>query len=620
MIARMSKYDFVLFAAQSADFIDRLRELGLVDITVAGWEPTEEDRQLMLDIEAGNKALDYLKAWTEEREKASKEGKRPAEAAAPYASGAEAFAEYLRTQREAAAARTEIARLEKTAEELRPWGDFDAARAQKLADEGIVLRYFSAQRNTYDKALTEWSEQYAISEINRSDSTVWFVVIAAPGQEINLDAQEMKAPQMDIRQAEAAIAAEQTKLEALDADFARAAASQELLAAHVASLKERLQGTKVEATAQRAADGTLAIMEGWAETETSGKVDALLEEYPNVVYLKSDPTPEDNTPVKLKNGWYARIFELVGDMYARPRYGTLDLTPFFAPFYMLFFGICLNDAGYGLILLAMGLWLLRKNPEPGMMRQAAWFATMCAGATILFGGFCGSFFGVNLQEYFPSVPFFDFQGKFFSIALAIGVVQILFGMLISICVTTRTFGIRYALGPLGWFVMLLACVIAGGLPMLNPAWAVPGFGTSSVAFYVVLGIGAFLMLFLNTPGRNPLLNVGSGVWNLYNNITGLLSDVLSYIRLFAIGLSGGVLALVFNSLADGFVPEGANIAVRILIMLPILLIGHGINLFMSTISSFVHPMRLTFVEFYKNAGFEMATRNFEPLQKAKGEK
>ncbi len=123
------------------------------------------------------------------------------------------------------------------------------------------------------------------------------------------------------------------------------------------------------------------------------------------------------------------------------------------------------------------------------------------------------------------------------------------------------------------------------------------------------------MLLLNTPGRNPLVNLGSGLWNFYNNLTGLLSDVLSYIRLFAIGLSGGVLALVFNSLADGFVPEGANIVVRILIMLPILLIGHGINLFMSTISSFVHPMRLTFVEFYKNAGFEMASRSFDPLRK-----
>lgn len=110
-------------------------------------------------------------------------------------------------------------------------------------------------------------------------------------------------------------------------------------------------------------------MEGWAEKETSDKVDALLEAYPNVVYLKGDPTPEDDTPVKLKNNRFARVFELVGDMYARPKYGTMDLTPFFAPFYMLFFGICLNDAGYGAILALLGAWMLSRNRKPGMMRR-----------------------------------------------------------------------------------------------------------------------------------------------------------------------------------------------------------------------------------------------------------
>ena len=118
------------------------------------------------------------------------------------------------------------------------------------------------------------------------------------------------------------------------------------------------------------------------------------------------------------------------------------------------------------------------------------------------------------------------------------------------------------------------------------------------------------------------MNFASGLWDTYNNITGLLSDVLSYIRLFAIGLSGGVLALVFNSLAmgltglnEGIGEFGVGTVFQILGATAILLVGHGINLFMSAISSFVHPMRLTFVEFYKNAGFEMTTRAFEPLKK-----
>ena len=606
MIAKMSKYNFVLYAAQSEDFIEKLRGLGLVDITTTGWEPSEEDRQLLLDIEGHTKAAEFLKNFR------AGEGRFDAKAKA-FASGEEAYEHYVAAQREAAALNTEIGRLEKAAEELRPWGAFDVERTKKLADRGIVLRYFFTQRNTFDKMLSEWSESYTISEVSRTDAMVWFVVVAKPGEEVTLDAQEMKTPTMDIREAERRIAEAGKKLGALDAEFSRVAASEELLAEHACSLKERLQGVQVTATAQEAADGTLVVMEGWAEKETSERVDALLEEYPNVVYLKSDPTPEDETPVKLKNGWFARNFELVGDMYARPKYGTMDLTPFFAPFYVLFFGICLNDAGYGAILALMGAFMLYKFRKPGMMRCAAWFATMCGLSTVAFGLFCGSFFGINMNTWFPSVKFFDFQGQFFSIALVIGIVQILFGMTLNIWMTVRSFGLSRALGQLGWFIMLVSCCLAMGLPMAG--LAIPGFTSGSAAFYIALGVGAVLMLLLNDPKRNPLVNLGAGLWDLYNNITGLLSDVLSYIRLFAIGLSGGVLALVFNTLAAGFVPEGSGIVVRLLVMIPILLIGHGINLFMSTISSFVHPLRLTFVEFYKNAGFEMAPRNFDPIRK-----
>ena len=148
------------------------------------------------------------------------------------------------------------------------------------------------------------------------------------------------------------------------------------------------------------------------------------------------------------------------------------------------------------------------------------------------------------------------------------------------------------------------------------------FGMLLMAFLAVAGLGVVLMLFFNSPGKNIFVNFGSGLWNTYNNVTGLLSDVLSYIRLFAIGLSGGVLALVFNSLALGITGLDGDlsaspwwaVALQVVGTSIILLIGHGINLFMSTISSLVHPMRLTFVEFYKNAGFEMATRSFEPLR------
>ena len=385
-----------------------------------------------------------------------------------------------------------------------------------------------------------------------------------------------------------------------------------------------MQEVKIRGTAEEAADGSLVVMEGWAEADRSKEVDALLEEYPGVVYLKSDPTEEDDTPVKLKNNRFARLFELIGGMYALPKYGTLDLTPFFAPFYMLFFAICLNDAGYGAILFALGLALFLKGGKS--MRQAASLTMICGGATTLFGLYTGSLFGLSIPdmlgyESIAESPFLDFQNQFFTLALALGVVQILFGMFLNICFKAKYFGITTVFAQLGWFIVLLSVCIAGGLPMLNPNWVIPFFTTSSVAFYVALGVGAVLMLFLSDIKRNPIMNFAGGLWDTYNNITGLLSDVLSYIRLFAIGLSGGVLAQVFNSLAlgltglsEGIGEFGVGTIFQILGATAILLVGHGINLFMSSISSFVHPMRLTFVEFYKNAGFEMTNRAFEPLK------
>ena len=615
MISKMTKYDFVLYAGQSEDFIERLRELGLVDITTTGWEPQEEDRQLLTDIEARLKAKDALEAFRASEKFIESAGTTTG-----------VFEKYTAVSQQIAELRSDIARMTKIVGEWSAWGDFSVDTVKRLSSQGVVLRFFTTQKSTFDDNAEVWNEQYNISVINEEMGIVYFVVVTEPEAEVVLDAMEVKLPQCDAGKAAVEAEALEAKISEFDSVLSQCAASVEELDAEIAALKERLQGVKVEATATREADGLLLVMEGWAEAATAERVDALLEEYPNVVYVKSDPTPEDDTPVKLKNNRFARLFELIGGMYALPKYGTLDLTPFFAPFYMLFFAICLNDAGYGAILFSLGLVLAIKSVK---LRRAAYLTMICGGATTLFGLYTGSLFGMSIPALMGyedlaqcPIPFLDFQGEFFSWALALGIFQILFGMLLNIIFKARTFGITSTFATLGWFIVLVSVCVAGGLKKLNPAWVIPEFTTSSLAFYIAMGVGAVLMLFLNDVHRNPLTNFASGLWDTYNNITGLLSDVLSYIRLFAIGLSGGVLAQVFNSLAMGLTGLDQGIEqftvgtiFQIIGATAILLVGHGINLFMSSISSFVHPMRLTFVEFYKNAGFEMTTRSFEPLKK-----
>ncbi|MBR6656495.1 MAG: V-type ATP synthase subunit I [Alistipes sp.] len=611
----MMKYNIVLFSPERERFIERLRELGMVDITTSGWEPTEADRELVTAIESRVKALAALEQFAAGDEYTAE---------APKIEAGKVFESYQSAQAAIAAAKADNARLEKILDEWIAWGDFDCSILAKLAESGLVLRYFTAQRSTFEKSSEEWGANLNIAVVGEDDAMVRFVVIGDGTEEIAIDAQEQKAPTMNTSELKAQIEANEAIVKAQNAVISAVADARTEVEAELAALKCQMQDVRIEATADKAAEGLLLVMEGWAEKATSEKVDAMLNEYPNVVYIKENPTPEDDTPVKLKNGPFSRLFELIGGLYALPKYGTLDMTPFFAPFYMLFFAICLNDAGYGAIILALGLLMRFAMGEK--MRKMSYLTMICGGATTLFGLATGSLFGMSIPT-----ALFDFQAEFFSWALALGVFQILFGMLLNIIFKARTFGITSTFSILGWFIVLVSACLAGGLQLLNESWVIPGFTTSSLAFYIAMGVGMFMMLFLNDLSRKPieyillygfLKNFASGLWDTYNNITGLLSDVLSYIRLFAIGLSGGVLAQVFNSLALGLTGLDAGIEqftvgtiFQILGATAILLVGHAINLFMSTISSFVHPMRLTFVEFYKNAGFEMTTRTFEPLTK-----
>ena len=613
MISKMIRYDIVLYAGEQERFVETLRELGLVDITTTGWEPSEADRTVLAEIEARTKAVEFLSAFA--KSKAFNAN------AMPYASGEEAYESYTAARDDRQQFQQEEARLRKLADDVAPWGKFSAKDIDGLASRGVNVRLFVAQPAAFDRFVSEAVEDVTISEIARTQSGVYFAVVTVGDVQYIVDGQEVRLPDMDSAQLRAKADELVARDEALNEVFSRAALSTALIASESGKLKEQLQGLKVGATAQREADGSLILLEGWAEAETADRVDALLKEYPYLVYERRDAKLEDDAPVKLKNNKFARLFELIGSMYALPKYGTMDLTGIFGVFYMLFFAICLCDAGYGLVLLMVGLYLLKTGGKG--MRQAACLSIVCATATVLFGFYANSFFGLTISDYLPihKDALLDFQNEFFGIALALGIFQILVGLAINIWMKAKLFGITSTFGTLGWFIILLTGVAAAGLPMMG--MEIPGFTTSSPVFYGMMGVGALLMLVLNNVKRNPIINIGSGLWDAYNNVTGLLSDVLSYIRLFAIGLSGGVLAQVFNSLAkglsglDGIAPDAAWTAYigPVIGAAVILIIGHAINLFMSAISSFVHPMRLTFVEFYKNAGFEMSQRSFDPIRK-----
>lgn len=605
MIVKMSKYTFVLYHKRQKEFLEALQELGLVDITSTGWEPDDRERDMLISLEQHRAAAAYFK------ELAKDENFKPGE---PFADGEEAFDAYLRALAEIENLRGRIEKAAKETEDLAVWGDFSSESIHNLAEKGITLRFFSVYSNEFDKLREKYGEEFIIEKINDLDGHAYFVVVQYEPADIPFDAQEYKTPEMTAEQKEAQIAALEDELREQNEIMARAAASAYIIEKHGERISERLDFSRASRSGERAAEDTLVVMEAWATEETSPQVDAMLDEWPDVVYFKDKPTEKDDAPVVLKNKKSVSPFEFIGNFYSLPRYGTLDLTAFFAPFYMIFFGICLGDAGYGLIMLLGGIFLSRsKKPA---MKQVGKLTVMCGIAAVVIGFLTGGFFGVSLPEVavFHSIRnIFLTTDNLFALALILGIVQIYFALILKVVNTTISRGFKYSLGTIGWMMVVpyFALLLLG---MLVPDLGISVKFTSPVNLAVMIA-GVILMLLFHNPDKKPWMNVGSGLWNTYNDVTGFLGDFLSYIRLFALCMSGGTLALVFNQLAFGMT-EGMSLIPRILVAVIILAIGHGINLFMSFLGAFVHPMRLTFVEFYKNAGFEATQREFSPLKKA----
>ena len=174
------------------------------------------------------------------------------------------------------------------------------------------------------------------------------------------------------------------------------------------------------------------------------------------------------------------------------------------------------------------------------------------------------------------------------------------------------FSFWHSLNMMGWLITILG----GGLTVFLSSKGMISPEMKTMCIYAVIGVGGVLMLFFNNPEKGLKGvpgSIGSGLFGLYSKISGLLGDMLSYIRLFALGISGAVMGLVFNQLAFSFAPD--TIILKQFVIMLILVIGHALNIFLCSLSGFVHPMRLTFVEFYNNAGFEGNGKPYIPFKK-----
>ena len=600
MIAKMKKLTFLVYHKEYDAFLKSIRDLGVVHVATKAQGSAEnaalqESIRLSARYAATIKMLQGLNipavAHTGNVEK-----------------GEETLAEFEGVQQLIQQVSHKLQAVEKELLQLEPWGNFEPTSLDRLRDAGYQIDFYICSDKQFKE---EWTNLYNAIIINHVGSKLYFVTVVPVGKNVDLEVEAAKLPDCslsDLQTRKEDLIKQNDELQARMKELA-ASAIPDLQVAQ-AQVHSQIEFSKVVLNTDSLADNKLMLLQGWAPAERIGEIERFLETK-EVYYEVADPTPEDDVPILLDNKGFFRLFEPIMRLYMLPKYNELDLTPFFAPLFMLFFGLCLGDSGYGLfMLLAVTIYRLVAKNISASMKPILTLVQLLGASTMVCGLLTGTCFGFNLYDI--QLPLFQSlkeaisldNQQMFNLSLILGGVQIIFGMILKAVNQTIQFGFKYAVATIGWLFILVSTAIAFAAPGLMPMG-----GTIHLVFLV---IGVLMAYLYNSPGKNVFINIGLGLWDSYNMATGLLGDVLSYVRLFALGLSGGILASVFNSLAVGMSPD--NVIAGPIVMVLIFVIGHAINMFMNVLGAMVHPMRLTFVEFFKNSGYEGGGKEYKPFK------
>jgi V/A-type H+-transporting ATPase subunit I len=586
MIAPMYKYAFLVHHDDYRAFLQSLREVGVAHIIETRREWTDETKALQ---EKYLRYKQYHQMLSQREVEAVPKETCPL--AAELSRSLEDCMEvsYSLEQALQNARSTEI--------EMRDWKEVPITSIRGLEEHRVYFHFFRCETADWDPA---WEREHHLEVYLRQGDELHFVIITRQSKAPNIGLEPVAMPMQTYQE----VVARREQLEAQIAD-------NEVKLDHLASCRYGLEQAMDaiadsidwhQAIHQAQADqsGRLITLQVWVPGDSREALERFAAQL-DVVTLDLRPSTEEDIPVKLKNNRFAKLFHPIGELFALPHHTELDLTAFFAPFYAIFFGLCLGDLGYGALLFAAGtiakmMPVGRKNRDVFTLLQWLSFATMVAGVIT------GTFFGAEMKNmaWFSGMSdYFLGPNQLFQVAIWIGLFQIATGMVLKAFGRSRQFGFVYGLSSIGWLLGL-----GGSVMWWMDVWP-------PVHQWITFG-GVGLVLFFSEPKGNIFKRVGLGLWELYG-ASGLVGDMLSYIRLFALGLSSAILGLVVNDIALSVAAGGSFFGW--LFCLIILLIGHGMNFFLATLSAFVHPMRLTFVEFYKNAGFSGGGKPYKPFEK-----
>jgi len=346
------------------------------------------------------------------------------------------------------------------------------------------------------------------------------------------------------------------------------------------------------------------VINGWIKKRDLRLLEDITKRYKEVFVTEIKKREEEEAPIVYRNNRLVSPFELIVNLYSPPSSKEIDPTPLLMPFYAIFFGVCLTEAGYGLVIILLTVLALAILKPRGVNRKFITLFLILGVFTLVIGTLMGTVFGIDfenlpqnlewLKKARYKVMIFDSSKDvltFFGLALGLGIIHLITGYIIKMYMLFRDGDWAGAIcDQLPWILLLLSPV-PKLLPKIMPQYT----QFFNIMFYVLLGLWAGItLLFSERSTWNPLKRIGIGLFRLYD-VSSVLADVLSYSRLLALGLATGVIAHVMDTLAKmvNQIP-----IVGIIGFVLVLIGGHLFNLLISGLGAFVHSIRLQYMEFF----------------------
>jgi len=353
------------------------------------------------------------------------------------------------------------------------------------------------------------------------------------------------------------------------------------------------------------------LLEGWVKERDFARLEKLVSGFDASSLTKIEPAEDEEIPVEIENKRIVKPFEVITRLYGMPQHFEVDPTVFLAPFFALFFALCLTDAGYGLVIVALMAMLIWKMQGD---KKLMWMLGICGAATVIAGALTGGWFGNAIQTFILGKPnksialWFDPFEKpmtFFILSLGLGYFQIMAGLAVGFSHSLKRRDYPSAICDyLSWLVMLNSIVL----------FLAAKFGAIPASVGTVFGIialipAAIILLFSERQG-GWAGRIGMGVYNLFSTIF-YMGDVLSYLRLMALGMVTAGLAMAINVIVEicSKIPLAG-----ILIALVVFVGAHTFNMAINVLGAFVHTLRLQYVEFFPKF-FVGGGKQFMPLSK-----